>query len=183
MQNIIVLKPYRFVPPYLSPFWIRSLGFYLPLNLRREWGLHTLEYRGTEHLKASLAAGHSIILAPNHCRPFDPLTVGMLGGHMRQPFFTMASWHLFMEGRFKRWLIRRIGGFSIYREGVDREALKAATALLVAFYLTAQETKKPDEPRDPPKPAAKPTSPPKPKSEHGKPPYPAPKGSGWYWQD
>ena len=132
MQNIIVLKPYRFVPPYLSPFWIRSLGFYLPLNLRREWGLHTLEYRGTEHLKASLAAGHSIILAPNHCRPFDPLTVGMLGGHMRQPFFTMASWHLFMEGRFKRWLIRRIGGFSIYREGVDREALKAATALLVA---------------------------------------------------
>jgi 1-acyl-sn-glycerol-3-phosphate acyltransferase len=131
MQNIIVLKPYRFVPPHPSSFWIRALDFYLPLNLKWEWGLHAAEYRGTEYLKESLAAGHGIILAPNHCRPFDPLTVGMLGSHMRQPVFTMASWHLFMEGRFKRWLIRRIGAFSIYREGVDREALKAATAMLV----------------------------------------------------
>jgi hypothetical protein len=36
-----------------------------------------------------------------------------------------------MEGRFKRWLLRRIGGFSVYREGVDREALKTSTAILV----------------------------------------------------
>jgi len=43
----------------------------------------------------------------------------------------MASWHLFMESRFTRWLYRRIGAFSVYREGVDREALKAAIAIVV----------------------------------------------------
>jgi len=132
MQNIIILEPYRFVPPYPSTFWMRTLHFYLPLNLRWNWGVHTVEYRGVEHLRESLAAGHGILVAPNHCRGFDPVTLGMLGAHVDRPFFTMASWHLFKESRFKQWLLRRIGGFSIYREGVDREALRAATAILVA---------------------------------------------------
>jgi hypothetical protein len=43
----------------------------------------------------------------------------------------MASWHLFMQGRFQAWLIRRLGAFSVYREGLDREAIRAATAILV----------------------------------------------------
>jgi 1-acyl-sn-glycerol-3-phosphate acyltransferase len=131
MQNIIVLKPYRFVPPYTSSFWMYVFRSYLPVSLRRNWGLQQNDYRGVEHLRESIAAGHGIILAPNHCRPFDPATLAMLGAHVDKPFLTMASWHLFMEGRFKRWLYRRVGAFSVYREGVDREALKTATAILV----------------------------------------------------
>jgi 1-acyl-sn-glycerol-3-phosphate acyltransferase len=42
----------------------------------------------------------------------------------------MASWHLFMQGRLQRWLMRVAGAFSVYREGMDREALRTATALL-----------------------------------------------------
>ena len=122
MQNIIVLKPYRFVPPYTSVFWMYAFRSYLPVNLRRNWGVAPVEYRGVEHLKDSIAAGHGIILAPNHCRPNDPVTMGMLGAHVDKPFLTMASWHLFMGSRFTRWLYRRIGAFSLYREGVDREA-------------------------------------------------------------
>jgi len=38
----------------------------------------------------------------------------------------MASSHLFMQGRLQRFLLRRAGAFSIYREGMDREALKCA---------------------------------------------------------
>jgi hypothetical protein len=38
----------------------------------------------------------------------------------------MASAHLFMQGRLKRFLLRWAGAFSIYREGMDREALKCA---------------------------------------------------------
>jgi hypothetical protein len=38
----------------------------------------------------------------------------------------MASSHLFMQGRFQRFILRRAGAFSIYREGMDREALKCA---------------------------------------------------------
>src|SRR5438445_7125615 len=110
MQNIIVLEPYCFVPPYPGTFWVKVLqAYYLLYNLKHTWGVHAFEYRGAEYLRESLDAGHGIVLAPNHCRLFDPLTMGMLARHVKRPFYTMGSWHLFMEGRFKRWLLRRIG--------------------------------------------------------------------------
>ena len=42
----------------------------------------------------------------------------------------MASWHLFKEGWFTRFMIRRMGAFSVYREGVDRAAVNAAVDIL-----------------------------------------------------
>jgi hypothetical protein len=44
--------------------------------------------------------------------------------------FLMASWHLFMQSRFQTFLLRSIGVFSIYREGMDRAALNAAVEIL-----------------------------------------------------
>jgi 1-acyl-sn-glycerol-3-phosphate acyltransferase len=84
-----------------------------------------------EHLRRSLDAGHGILLTANHCRPCDPMTLGMLSLRVRQPFFVMASWHLFMQSRFQAWLLPRIGAFSVYREGLDREALKTAIGILI----------------------------------------------------
>src|SRR5262249_38290435 len=131
MQNIIIDKPYRFVPPYPGQFWVRVFRYYLPHYLWSKWGLRSAEFRGIEHLQSSLAAGHGIVLAPNHCRPFDPMALGLLGIRINQPFYAMASWHLFMGSRFQRWLCRRLGAFSVYREGTDREALRTATNILV----------------------------------------------------
>ena len=42
----------------------------------------------------------------------------------------MASAHLFTHGRFMAWLLPRLGAFSVYREGMDRESLKAAIDIL-----------------------------------------------------
>ncbi len=131
MQNIIIDKPYRFVPPYPSQFWTKTLNWFLPIYLNRTWGIASHEIRGIDHLKGSIAAGHGILLAPNHCRPCDPMVMGLLNALTGRSVHTMASWHLFMEGRFMAWLIRRIGAFSVYREGMDREAIKAATNILV----------------------------------------------------
>src|ERR1700756_1452157 len=109
MQNIIVEKPYRFVPPYPGEFWTRLLRRYLPHYLRRTAGIAAVEIRGIEHLQDSIRQGHGIVLAPNHCRPYDPLVIGLLNEPSGRPIHTMASWHLFTEGRFKAWLLRRIG--------------------------------------------------------------------------
>jgi hypothetical protein len=43
----------------------------------------------------------------------------------------MASWHLFKASRIQAWLLPRVGVFSVYREGLDREALACATRILV----------------------------------------------------
>ena len=125
MQSIVVAKPYKFVPPSrgnLWPFLLRPFQG----RLLREHGVVRVEHRGAERLQASVDAGHGIMLAPNHCRPCDPYVVAGLGYKVGRPVHIMASSHLFVQGWVQRYLLRRAGAFSIYREGMDREALKCA---------------------------------------------------------
>ncbi|MGA3142637.1 MAG: 1-acyl-sn-glycerol-3-phosphate acyltransferase [Verrucomicrobiota bacterium] len=130
MQNIVIDQPYRFVPPHRDRFWYALFGLWLPRYLNRSHGIESVECRGVEHLRRSLDAGHGILLTSNHCRPCDPMTLGMLSLAVRRPFYMMASWHLFRQSRFQTWLLPRIGAFSVYREGLDREALKTAVGIL-----------------------------------------------------
>lgn len=130
MQNVVIAKPYRFVPPRRGTFWWHACRFLLPGYLRRSAGIVDVECRGVEKLHASLAAGHGIVLAPNHCRPCDPLVLGALSHAVDRPFHIVASWHVFMQNRLQRFLLPRLGVFSIYREGSDREALKTAMQLI-----------------------------------------------------
>ncbi len=131
MQQVVIAKPYQFVPPHHGSFWPWLFQKLLPRRTRRKWGVEPPEFHGLERLRASLQAGHGVILAPNHCRPCDPFMLMQLGGALRQPMYMMASAHLFMQGRLQRWLLRRAGVFSVFREGLDREALKTATQILV----------------------------------------------------
>jgi len=126
MKHIIITKPYRFVPPARSRFWPRLVGRVLPWYLRRSHGVESFEVLGADRLKASLDARHGIVLTPNHCRPCDPFIVGLLSNQLSQPFYMMASWHLFHQGLIQAWFLRRMGVFSVYREGMDRESLKCA---------------------------------------------------------
>ena len=139
MQDIVIAKPYRFVPPRFSPFWARLTTGYLPAYLRKSHGVTSWECVGVERLRASLQAGAGVLLAANHCRPCDPMVVvGLLARAANRPFHIMASWHLFMQNRAQAFLLPRIGAFSVYREGLDRESLKCATRVLAEarFPLT-----------------------------------------------
>jgi 1-acyl-sn-glycerol-3-phosphate acyltransferase len=132
MQKIIVEKPYRFLPPYRGLFWpwffrgIRIHGYYLKKNE----GIVAHEVRHVERLRASLAAGHAVLMTPNHPRTADPLAMGWIGVATPCHFHMMASWHLFQGSRLYGWAIRAMGGFSVNREGVDRQAINMAIELL-----------------------------------------------------
>ncbi len=130
MQNIVVAKPYRFVPPHRGTFWPSLLLRCVPRYLRTYQGVTSVACRGVDRLQASIDAGHGIVLTPNHCRPCDPMVVAVLAGQVRRYLYIMASWHLFMQNRFQAWLLPRAGVFSVHREGTDRESLNHATGLL-----------------------------------------------------
>jgi len=130
MQDIVIAKPYRFVSPVEGRLWVPFLCWWLPRTVRKTWGVEWPTFRGLEFLQASIKAGDGVLVAPNHCRPNDPLVVGLIHVQIRQPMYIMASWHLFMQSRIQRFLMRRAGAFSVYREGIDREALKMATDVL-----------------------------------------------------
>ncbi len=131
MQPVVIARPYRFVSPHAGTFWPRTMPWWLPRFLRRQYGLERIEFRGTELLRASLNAGHAVLLAPNHARPCEPMVVGLLTAQLGRPCYCVASWHVFASRpRWQQWFIRRLGTFSIHRWGTDREALKACITIL-----------------------------------------------------
>jgi 1-acyl-sn-glycerol-3-phosphate acyltransferase len=132
MQRVVIDEPYVFVPPVYSDWWPWVLRFYLRRYLRTAFGIHSVECRHVERLRASLAAGHSIMLAPNHCRLSDPVVLGILGMEADCHLFAMASWHVFKQSRFQTFMTRRMGAFSVLREGNDRQAIDTAIDILIA---------------------------------------------------
>ncbi len=132
MQSIIIEKPYQFVPPHRGiwlPAWIQRLRI-VDRYLDRVEGVETHELRGVDHVRESLRLGHSVLLAPNHCRYSDPMVMGWVAREVELPFYAMASWHLFEQSRWMKWALRVMGAFSIYREGVDRQSLDMAVEIL-----------------------------------------------------
>lgn len=130
MHPVVFDKPYKFTPPYLGKGWPKLLQLLTRRQLRKGFAVTEIEFYGTGHLQNSLEAKHGILLAPNHCRPCDPLVVNELCRQVGTVPLVMASAHLFADGGFRAWMLRRAGAFSIYREGMDRQALAAAIDIL-----------------------------------------------------
>lgn len=131
MQKVVIDEPYEFVPPVYSEWWPILLRFYLKRYLRSSFGVQSIECRNVERLQASLAAGHSIMLAPNHSRVADPMVLGVLGMEAGCHLFAMASWHVFKQSRYQTFMTRRMGAFSVLREGNDRQAIETAIDILI----------------------------------------------------
>jgi hypothetical protein len=132
MQEIIVEKPYRFVPPHRGgwgPYLVQKLNL-LDWYLSYFEGVTSHEVRHAERLRDSVQAGHGIILAPNHCRYADPLAIGWVASEVGVYLYAMASWHLFNQGRLQALAMQLVGGFSVYREGVDRASIDTAVEIL-----------------------------------------------------
>lgn len=130
MQQIIIDEPYEFVPPHRGRFWPWILRGLIPRYLYKDAGVTEIETRRSELLEQSIDAGHGIILAPNHCRPCDPLVLHTLAKDVGTPFFIVASWHLFKRSRMTSFMVRRMGAFSIYREGMDRASFNCSIEIL-----------------------------------------------------
>jgi len=126
------LEPYRFIGPYRGKFWCRVAKHVMPRHLRGGMGVPRWRFQGMEHIRDSLSKNAGILLACNHCRWADPVVMGMLGVDVRRYFYYVVSYHLFKQKRFIGWWINRIGGYSILREGADRDAIRATVGILAA---------------------------------------------------
>ena len=128
--NVNIAEPYQFIPPRKGTFVSSCLKPFLPWYMRKTWGVVDQEIRGAEKLSASLAAGHGVVLAPNHVRECDALTVGFLAIKCQCYLNIMASWHVFKGSWFQSFMIRQVGAFSVHREGMDKTSLNTAIEIL-----------------------------------------------------
>jgi 1-acyl-sn-glycerol-3-phosphate acyltransferase len=132
MNSVVSDKRYVPVPPYRGTMWPRAMNLYIPRYLRRRYGITKVETVGADKLRGSIAAGHGILITPNHSRDEDPFILSTLGRQVRRPFFVVASAHLFMGSKLQAFLLRRAGAFSIYREGMDKQAVQTSIEILAS---------------------------------------------------
>ena len=100
MQNIVIEEPYEFVPPVYSNFWPFLIKHYVKRYIPQKPTTSTPSSAVRSNtLQASLEAGHSVLIAPNHCRMSDPLTLNPIVQQTGRYMHAMASWHLFKQGR------------------------------------------------------------------------------------
>jgi 1-acyl-sn-glycerol-3-phosphate acyltransferase len=131
MQHVVIVdRPYKFVPPRHGRFWPKLFSLYAGRMLRKDYRVRNIEYRGLEHLKSSIAAGHGVLIAANHPRDEDALLMFDLCRHIGTPIYLMFSWHVLHHDRTQNFFLPRVGGFSIWREGPDRAAISTAVELL-----------------------------------------------------
>jgi 1-acyl-sn-glycerol-3-phosphate acyltransferase len=129
-MSVVSDKPYVPVPPYHGTLWPRAINWYIPRYLRRRYGVTKVEIVGVEKIHASMLAGHGILITPNHSRDEDPFILSALAAQVGHPFFVVASAHLFMHNKLQAFLLRRAGAFSIYREGMDKQAVQTSIEIL-----------------------------------------------------
>lgn len=133
MQDVIVEKPYKFIPPYRTKFfsWLyRQLSLHAWYLARFE-KVTSHELRGMDHFLASQKAGHGILLAPNHSRTADPFVLAWIPWTAKCHVYGLASWHLY-QNPIHSFFLRSMGAFSIYREGVDRPAINLSVEILTS---------------------------------------------------
>jgi hypothetical protein len=89
MHPVVITQPYQFVPPYLGRVLPWLMQQIMRPYLRRNFGITGIHCEGVDILREQLAAGAGVLLAPNHCRPKDPLVVSEL---CRQSGTTPIPW-------------------------------------------------------------------------------------------
>lgn len=122
-----------FRPPRPSAFWSFVLGPVHRYVLRRMHGVADVAVRGMDQL-SSIDPADGVLVCPNHSYTGDGSVMAEVGRRApsaRRPFYFMAAKHTFAgHGGIDGFLLQRLGGFSVDREGCDRAALRQANDLL-----------------------------------------------------
>lgn len=132
--SILNIQPYG-IPqgqwaPKMTPWWFRwTQG--LRRKALQQQKIEKVSVVGLEHLQASLAARHGVLIAPNHSFHWDSYCLIAAAESLRTPFYIMTAWQVFaMSKRFECESMQRCGCFSVDREGTDVQALKTAVDIL-----------------------------------------------------
>lgn len=123
--------PPRWWPPKLTPRCVRLSRRYRRWQLRSKQQVQEVQVRGQEHLLGALAAGHGVLITPNHPAHYDSAALYLAADQLDVPLYFMTAWQVFgMSSRFERIAMQRLGCFSIDRENADRRAYKQAVDIL-----------------------------------------------------
>ncbi len=121
--------PPQWWPPKMSLRWVRWTRGYRRWQLKGQ-GIVAVETRGEAHLLQAAKQG-GVLLAPNHSTHYDSNALYTAADGLGLPLYFMTAWQVFaMSTAWQRFLMQRVGCFSVDRESNDRKAMTEAVRVL-----------------------------------------------------
>lgn len=124
-------EPYRYFPPrrFAPTAWVLTQLnrlHYLPRVKR----ICAVEVTGADALLRMKRRGDGILFTPNHPTHADPQIYVEALRQIGQTAYIMAAYDVFLRRRRDAWVMKRLGCFSVDREGSDAKAMTQASTIL-----------------------------------------------------
>jgi 1-acyl-sn-glycerol-3-phosphate acyltransferase len=123
-------KPFSFYPPNTSPFWIRVIKLGLRRSIRRKLKVTEIDISDADLDRLRGLKGQRCLLTPSHSGGYEPHIILYLSKLLNDIFNYVAAIEVFEQAPINRWLMPRIGAYSIVRGAVDRQSFAMTRQLL-----------------------------------------------------
>ncbi|MDX1932123.1 MAG: lysophospholipid acyltransferase family protein [Capsulimonadales bacterium] len=122
---------YTFIPPRLSEPLLRFVFAVYDIALPIKENVTRFVCEPEDWNRLADLKGKRAILLCNHPSLTDPPILFGLSRRLKEPFYYVASYDLFVLIPWLGWFINRLGAFSIQQGGADRESLKMSQEILI----------------------------------------------------
>ncbi|MEM9753781.1 MAG: lysophospholipid acyltransferase family protein [Planctomycetota bacterium] len=124
-------RPYEWIKPVPSPVLGRMIRRYNARRfLPRVKRIVEVRRRGGDDLLARLTGGDRLLLLPNHPTHADAAVFMESLREIGVPSQLMAAYDVFLRGKVDRFVMRRMGAFSVDRDASDPRPIKHAMDVL-----------------------------------------------------
>lgn len=123
-------KPFTFYPPKTSAFWVGVAKLGLRRMIRRQLHVTEVDVRDEDLARLRALQGKRRLLTPSHSGGFEPHIVMYLSKLTGDIFNFVAAVEVFEQAPINRWLMPRLGVYSVVRGAVDRQSFAMTRQIL-----------------------------------------------------
>jgi 1-acyl-sn-glycerol-3-phosphate acyltransferase len=123
-------RPFAFYPPKTSPLVVRLVKQWLPRAMRRQLKVTEVEISDEDLTRLKELKGKRCLLTPSHSGGYEPHIILHLSKLTDDIFNFVAAIEVFEQAPINRWLMPRLGCYSITRGALDRPSFAMTRQLL-----------------------------------------------------
>lgn len=125
-------KPFSFYPPKINRLATALVKLGIRRSIKRKLKVTEIEIPHDDLERLRSLRGKRCLLTPSHSGGFEPHVIMYLAKLLDDDFNFVAAIELFEQSAVYRWLMPRLGVYSIIRGAVDRPSFSMTRELLAA---------------------------------------------------
>lgn len=123
-------RPFTFYPPKSNRFVIALVKAVLRRDIRKKLSVTEIDVSGDSLERLRRLKGRRCLVTPSHCGGFEPHILMYLAKLLKDDYNFVAAMELFEQSALQRWVLQRVGVYSIVRGAVDRPSFSMTRQLL-----------------------------------------------------